>query len=287
MKKTAASVLGLCMFAAALPALAQKNDGARPAPKVIQIWREVVKPGRGPAHEANEAAWAKTYRSSKTPPRYIAMTTIAGPTEAWFVGGHESFDAIEKQMKAEEGDAALTAQTNRLSATDGEMLENVRVIIARFRDDLSHRPSLNIGDYRYMHVITVRVRPGTQGKFTELRKIIKAAHEKNAMTDYFSVFEVQSGMAAPTYLVFIPMKSLKEMDETGPLHTSAAYVEAVGGEEGQKKMAEISNTAILNTESMVFRFNPKMSVPMPEYAIGNEEFWNPKPASTKAKAAGN
>lgn len=277
MRKFAMGLLAITLLASTLPLIGQ-DDGARPAPKVLQIFREVVKPGRSAAHEKIETGWPKAYRASKNSAHYLAMTSITGPSEAWFVSGYASYEAWEKQTKAEASDAALSAETSRLSAVDGEVLENTRSITAGFREDLSLRPALNIGSYRYnMNVVTVRVRPGLQSKFVEARKLIKAAHEKAGMKDYYSIFEVQSGMPGPTFLIFIPMKSLKEADDSGPMHAAAAYQEALGGEEGSKKLTELSTAAIINNESTMFAFSPKMSVPPPEYSMGNADYWNPKP----------
>lgn len=285
MKRIGIGILLMSLLGVVLPVVAQ-DDGAGPAPNVLQIFVERVKPGRTAAHEKIETGWPKAFRNSKNPSHYLAMTSITGPTEAWFVAGYPNYEAWEKETKSQETDAALQAELSRLSAADGDVLDNVRSVTARFRADMSHRPNLNIGAYRYISVTTVRVRPGMQSKFVEARKMIKAAHEKAGNKDYYSVFEVQSGMTGPAYLIFIPMKSLKEVDEAGPLHTSAAYVEALGGEEGQNKIAELANAAIVNTDNAIFAFNPKISSPPPEYSKADPAFWNPKPmmaAAPKAK----
>lgn len=285
MRKIALGALALFVLSFALPLVAQ-DDGARPAPNVLQIYREMVKPGRTAAHEKLEMGWPKAFRNSKNPSHYLAMTSITGPTEAWFVAGYPSYEAWENETKAQAADSVLTAETNRLSAADGELLENVRSITARYRDDMSHRPPINIGAYRYLNVVAVRVRPGNVNKFVEARKIIKAAHEKAGMNDYYSVFEVQSGLPGPSFLIFIPMKSLKEADEAGPLHNSAAYKEALGGEDGEKKLGELAAASVMGNESSMFAFNPKMSNVPAEYAMADPAFWNPKPmtaATPKAK----
>lgn len=276
MKKCLMAMLTLSMMAGMTPLVAQQN-GALPAPKMLQIFREMVKPGRNSAHEKHEMGWPKAYRASKSPAHYLAMTSMTGVNEAWYVSGYDSYEAWETQSKAEQSDATLSAELTRLSAADGEMLDSWRSVTAVYRDDLSHRPALNIGDYRYMNVVTIRVRPGMQSKFVEARKTIKAAHEKAGMKDYYSVFEVQSGMPGPTYLLFIPMKSLKEADEARLIHGAAPYLEAMGGDEGSKKIGELNAAAVLSNESTLFAFSPKMSNAPANYLIGNAEYWNPKP----------
>lgn len=283
MKKSLMGTLALLVLAS--PLVAQQDDGARPAPKLLQIYREIVKPGRNAAHEKIEMGWPKAYRASKSPARYLAMTSITGQNEAWFTSGYDSYEAWEKQTKAEQADATLTAELSRLSTADGEHLEGWRSLTALFREDLSHRPALNIGSYRYLNIVTIRVRPGLQSKFAEARKAIKAAHEKAGLKDYYSIFEVQSGMVGPTFMIFIPMKSLKEADEARVMHASAAYQEALGGEEGNKKIGELNTAAIISNESTILAFSPKMSNPPEYYSIGNAEYWNPKPAAPKAAPA--
>lgn len=285
MKQLAIGALLLSLLCGAIPLLAQ-DDGARPAPNILQIYREVVKPGRTAAHEKIEMGWPKAFRNSKNPTHYIGMTSITGPSEAWFLAGYPNYEAWEKETKAQEGDSALMAEMNRLSVADGEQLESVRGITARFREDMSHRPPINIGAYRYLNVVTVRVRPGMQSKFAEQRKMIKEAHEKAGLKDYYSIFEVQSGMIGPAYFILIPMKSLKEADESGPLHDSAAYKEALGGDDGQKKLADLGSASVLSYESAIFAFNPRMSNAPAEYSLADASFWNPKPttaATPKAK----
>lgn len=285
MKKFLLGALALTLLVST--AWAQSDDGAMPAPKLIQIYREIVKPGHTMAHEKTEAGWPKAYKASKAPAHYLAMTTITGPSEAWFTSGFDSYEAMEKQMKAERAEASLSAELARLSAADGEHLEGWRSFTARFREDLSLRPPLNIGSYRYMTVVTIRVRPGLQAKFVEARKAIKAAHEKAGLKDYYSIFEVNSGMVAPTFLLFIPMKSLKDADDGVALHQLPAYQEALGGEDGNKKLAELSAAAIISNESTILEFSPKMSNPPDNYAKGgNADYWSPKPAmAPKPKAA--
>lgn len=281
MKKLLKGALALFVMAGSLPMIAQ-DDGARPASKMLQIYVEKVKPGHSAAHEKVELGWPKAYRASKNPASYLAMTSISGPNEAWFISGYDSYEAMEKQSQAEDGDATLTAELSRLSAADGEHLEGARSITARFREDMSLRPALNIGDYRYLMVTTVHIRPGTLGNYTEMRKAIKAAHEQTGMKDYYSVFEVQSGLVGPAFLIMIPMKSLKEVDGFGPMHTSAKYKEALGGTEGDKKMNEWATATVISSESAIFKFSPKMSVAPANYHIGNAEYWNPKPIAVKA-----
>lgn len=285
MKRSIATLVLLCLTLAAVPLFAQDN-GERPAPNILQITIEDVKPGHRAAHEVTEMGWPKAYRASKAAMPYLAMTTVTGRLEAWYMAGFPSMEAWEKQRAAEDADATLSAELDRLSAADAEHISGMRNVVARFRADLSHRLPLNIGNYRYLNVVTVRVRMGQVDKFVEARKMIKAAHEKAGLTDYYSVFQVVSGMRGPTFLILIPMKSLAEEDAAPGLHTSDAYRAAMGGDLARARMAELTSAAILDNESTIFAFSPKMSLPAPEYVAANPDFWAPKVAAAPAPAKG-
>src|SRR5437867_932151 len=98
---------------------------APPPPAVLHIFEETVKVGKVPAHEKLETRWAKTLADGKWPGQSLAMKTIAGVQQAWFVTPHESMASIEKLAKDAEKLTALTAQTDLLAAQDGELLTGV------------------------------------------------------------------------------------------------------------------------------------------------------------------
>jgi hypothetical protein len=77
------------ILALAPPAMAQSPMPAGPTspPPIIQRTREIVKVGRGDAHEVNEHGWAAAYAKAKVPYYGIALTAMTGPNDAWFMFG--------------------------------------------------------------------------------------------------------------------------------------------------------------------------------------------------------
>ena len=63
-------------------------------PKVLRIFREDVKEGKGSAHEKVETRWAQTMARLKYPANTLALTSLTGTSQAWFLEGHDSFAAI-------------------------------------------------------------------------------------------------------------------------------------------------------------------------------------------------
>ena len=85
---------------------------------------------------------------------------------------------------------------------------------------------------------------------------MRAAYEKVNLDVHWFTYQISSGAPGPTFMVFIPRKTLQELDEG--LARSKALQEAEG-EENVKKMQRIASESYLNVESHIYRFNPKMS----------------------------
>jgi hypothetical protein len=280
MKKNFVTVLVvLLMLSVVGPALAQE---AAPS-KVIQIYREEVKPGKTSAHEKVEMGWPRAFAKANSPTHYLAMTSVSGPTEAWYITGYPSLAAWEKDTQNNDSNATLSAETQRLSAQDGELLSNARSIVATYQPDMSYRANdINLGEMRYFYVTTVRIRPGTG--YSEINKIVRAAHEKANVPEHWAIFQVNYGMPSGTFLIFQPLKSLADVDAFPQTH-GQAYRDAIG-EDGSKQLSELSKANVLSSETNIFAFAPKMSYPSAKMIAGDPAFWAPKPkAAAPAKAA--
>jgi hypothetical protein len=79
---------------------------------------------------------------------WLGVVSITGANEAWFFTGIASWEEWEKNIKAEDANTALSAEVKKLSAQDGELLNRVTGIIARFRPNLSYQPKVNLAEMR-------------------------------------------------------------------------------------------------------------------------------------------
>lgn len=245
-----------------------------PPPKVLQIIREDVKPGKAAAHEKIEAGWPRAFAKANWPTHYLAMTAMTGPSEAWFVVGFDSFAAWEKDTKATESDKALTAELDRLSEKDGEVISGARTLVGLFREDLSRRPNVDMSKVRYFRVATYRVRPGHELDLEANAKIVRDAYDKIQAPFAWGIYQVNAGMPGPTYMVWVPMRSLAESDAA--MAASRALMDAEG-EEGQKTLRKAAADAYVYVETNLFAVNPKMSYPPKEWVDKDPAFWAPKP----------
>jgi hypothetical protein len=251
-----------------------------PPAKVIRIYREEVKPGMAAAHSKLEAPFPRAFARANAPNHYIALTSISGPNEAWFVERHESFGEIERGDQEQEKNAVLSAEIDQLLENDGSVLSGGRTILARLEEDLSFRPGINMAMMRFVSVNTVRVRPGHDAEFREARKIINAAYEKANVDQHFSVFQVTAGAPVGTYLIFRGRKSLAELD--APPNQS---VQQAMGESNQKKLQELASSYLLSNEANIFAIKPDLSYAPKTFAAADPVFWTPKAAVAKRPAA--
>jgi hypothetical protein len=94
-------------------------------PKLLTITREQVKTGRNEGHSKHEALWPAAYEKAKGSHDYvIAMTSLTGPNEAWYVSGSESHAALGECMKRRDKDPALSAELARLELADAGIADD-------------------------------------------------------------------------------------------------------------------------------------------------------------------
>ncbi len=268
-----------------VPALAPAQKDNQGPPKVLTIFREQVKVGKASAHEKFEQdGFVRAFAKANWPEHYLAMTSMSGPSEAWFINGYDSFAAAEKDTQAMDKDPAMQGAMAKLAEQDSDYVHGTNAIMAAYREDLSYNPGTTIADMRYFGVLTFHVKPGHTEEFKQVMKMVKEGHEKAKLDEHFAMFEVVAGAPGGTYLLFHPMKSLAEMDAYESIHKP--YRDALG-EEALKKLAELQSASIAKTETTLFAFSPRMSYVSKEWAAANTDFWFPKArvAANKPAAA--
>ena len=280
-------VLIAAAVVAPAPAVAQQvnaDSASAGPPPVLQIFREEVKPGKGPLHEKSEASWAAAYKKANLKYYYVGTTAMSGPGEAWFFSAYASMEDAEKATAALAANKSAQAEVDRVNISDGDLLSSARSMYAFYNSDLSYRPNFNLGEYKYFLVDTYRVKLGHMEKFATFRKTLNAAHEKANLDEHMLVYNVGLGAPTGTVLVFQPTKSLKEWDEGGKTHgKGSAYYEAVG-DEGRKMYADLFQNDLQFTQRDILAINPAMSVVSEKVIAANPDFWRSKSAMAKAPA---
>jgi hypothetical protein len=245
-------------------------------PKVLRIIREDIKEGRTPAHQKTETRFAQAMARNKYPTNYLALTSMTGPSQAWFLEGYGAISSLADTLAFE----GKVGEFETLDALDAGNRASTSLSIAMYRPDLSYHSAemmAALPKARYFNVITVHLRFDHDLEFAELAKTAIEAAEKAASDQSVVVYQVVSGMPAGTYLLMEPAPSLKAMDEAPA--RSRALMQAMG-ESGARKFLKNAGEAIAGEDPILFAIEPKMSYVSKEFAKGDPEFWAPKPAKT-------
>lgn len=255
------------------PALLAQS-GPMPPPPLMLFVREDVKPGHGAAHAATESAWTKALMKGKATDHYLGMTSLTGPSEAWFLMGYSSYADWEAKQNEVEKNPALKNEVDKIAQKDGDHLTGTRSYLGTFRKDLSFGPGVEVGKMRYFRVRIFRVRQGQNKTFEAGVQMALDAYKKSNYPASFAFYEITAGLGSPAYIALRPMKSLADMDATEA--ADKAFQEALG-EEGRKAMQKVFMDAVNGVENQIFALSPKLSFPAPFVVASDPAYWTPKP----------
>jgi len=255
---------------------AQENSGNSAVvqpPKVLVVSREFLKPGRaGQVHKKAESAFVQAMSSAKWPTYYLAVTSLTGRPRALFFTRYDSFAEWEKDAKAVERNATLSSALDRAAMADGDLLSDADGGVFLYREDYSLNAAVDIPHMRYFEIGQFHVKPGHDRDWDEGVKMVLKAYEQIPDT-HFACYQVLYGSHEGTYLFFTPLKSAGQID-CEVAHNKD--FEKAMGEDGMKRLAELSASAIEWSETNLFAFDPAMSYASPEWIKADPDYWTPK-----------
>ena len=126
---------------------------ARP-PRLLQIHREAVNPGAEAAYDAIETNTARLCAALGCPHPYLALTTVSGSPEVWFLNGFDSPAEQQQVVEAYAKNAPLMAALHRNSAAKRTLIAPPTVVTATHLPDLTRGVPWTLGAGRVL-VITV------------------------------------------------------------------------------------------------------------------------------------
>jgi hypothetical protein len=274
MKKVCFGALSVCMaMGFSTEVAAQEHSGPMMTPpKVLTVTREFLKPGKnGTLHDKTESEFVAAMREAKWPSYYFGLDSLSGKVRSIFLTGYDSFDAWEKDVRAQQKNPKLASALDRAYADDAPLLDNVDQSVWFFREDQSHHPTTEIGSARMMELEVFRLKPGHEGDWDAIVKLVKDAYAKG-LEGHWDMFQLVYG-GGPAYVVIIPLKGGAEIDKNWAANKK--FDEAMGAE-GMRKLSELSAAAIESIEDNLFVINPKMSYVPDDVAKSAPEFWRPK-----------
>ena len=227
-----------------------------PPPKVLLISRQFIKPGRKADVFKIERDSVEQQKRLKSPHFYWVLSSISGRDDLWWLNGWDSYGDIEKEMAGIAQIPGLLEQWAANPKLKAEMVTDPREMYARFREDLSYgergeKPA-------FFLVTTVTVRPGFRTEFVELRKLIRRAQDNARAGDNATVYEVESGAADGTFVIFSSAASLEDAGTLSQVH--AREFETLLSVQARTQFRALSTSAILSSETALFTLNPELSM---------------------------
>jgi hypothetical protein len=244
--------------------------GPTPPPPLIQRFREVVKVGRGDAHEALERAWAVAYANSKLPVYSIAMTAMTGPNDAIWMSGWSSFKDFDDANTAIAKNKELTAAISQYSAKDADYINDAVATIWALRPDLSYRDTVDWSQMHAYEILTIRARPGHNDDLKRIVDKLMATHKAARTSAHWAMYQGMMGMPDGTYLVLVPHKSVADLDIG--MKEDAQFAKALG-DAGGKELEKLSSDGIISVETNLFSVNAKMSYVSDAWRGADVDFW--------------
>jgi hypothetical protein len=280
MKKLSPILLGLSI-AITGTSLAAAQDAAT-LPKVLQITREYLKPYKnGAAHDKTESAFITALNKAKFPAYYVGLNSLSGKSRALYLTQYDSFADWEKDNKIVDKNSTLSAELDHASVADGENLDEVDSMVYVRDEELSYHPHADISHARYMELFAFTIRPGHDREFHEAVKLVKEAHDKAGDSAHWAMFQLVYGAERGTYVALTADNSLADID-TGFSENKKFGVSL--GEEGGKKLDNLSAASIESWHNELFSVNPKQSYVNPDWIKAEPDFWKPKPTAAPKPA---
>lgn len=239
-------------------------------PGMLTIIIEEVKVGMDADHEANESGWPAAFAKVNSPFYYMAIESMTGTPEIWFMSPYANFAAEGENMKQNESNPALSAELARLWRADGQYLNSTRTIQATARPDLSYGAFPDLAMVRFYEITTIRVRLGHEQGWESAAKVYMEQVRKSAPGMSYRVYQVNAGMPGSNYLIFSTVDTYAGFDRM------MAEGNAMWEKVSPKDMATLQQTMTNDFQAVVtnrFRVSPTMSYVAPETKAKDPAFW--------------
>jgi len=285
MKVISPVLLGLSLAVAGSTfTAAQDASSTSTLPKILQFTIEYTKPYKGgAAHDKTESAFIAAEERAKYPVYYVAMNSQSGKARALFMTRYDSFAEWEKDNKLVDSNPTLGAGLERAGLADGELLDEVDSVVYTYDEDLSYHPHSDLDKHRVYQISVFHVRPGKQKEWREVVKMVKNAHEEAGTSAHWGMYEIAFGAPDGTFIALSGDPSMSAIDLG--YSEDKKFREALGGEEGMRKLDQLFGEAVESSHSELFTVNPKQSYVSDDWIKADPGFWRPKPAAAPAKPA--
>jgi len=281
MKKWLCSVAGLSFALAGWPA-AFAQTAAVPPPNILNIETINIKPYADGPYDKVASEYPALSQELKDPMHFVAMEALTGSPRAIYLSGFDSFEALQKNEEWVPSDAVADTKIDALDARQAAYISEVHHTLWHYRPDLSNNVTgADIPHSHYWEVIIFHMRPGHAEHFGELTKLYRDANLKSGQNIPWSSYEGMMGVS-DTYLVLVPMTSLKDEDK-GLAHQKD--FDAALGDEGKNRMNRLTEENVASVEDNLFMVNPDWSFVEKSWVDADPQYWGTEPATKPAHKA--
>ena len=123
---------------------------------ILQIYREPLKPGSEEAYRAIEEDTARACASLACPHPHLAMESLTGPKEVWWLNTFESEAQRQQVTDDYKANRPLMAALERNSKRKASVTGTGENIFARYRSELSRGARWSLSGARFLVVTMTR-----------------------------------------------------------------------------------------------------------------------------------
>ena len=279
MKKWFCSIAGLSFALAGCPA-AFAQTAAVPPPNILNVETVNIKPDMDGPYDKIASEYPELSEQLKDPTHVLGMEALTGAPRAIYLSGFDSFEAFQKSEEWLTGDAATDAKFDAMDAREAPYISEVHNTIWHYLPDLSNNAAgADLPHSHYWEAIVFHMRSGHDAQFEELAKLYRDANLKIGQNIPWATYEGQMGVT-DTYLVLVPMTSLKDED------TFLAHEKDFGaalGKEGKGRMDKLSEESVTSVDDNIWMVNPEWSYVEKSWIEADPQYWAPEPAAKPAR----
>lgn len=252
---------------------AQSNSPVGAPPKIMNIVYQALIPGKEAAYASQLSRIARTYNRASIPVYWIESSSATGDTRTMTLNFFDSFADMDTTIDSLNN--AMAAHPDLVNLQE-DLLTNTSSQTNSFavrRDDIGYRAAtIDFSKARILRVATVIVRQGSEAEFEEAMKSLAAAYEKVNADSPWVLYQVNAGAPSTTFVFFMPMRSMQEMDEYIARGRSLSAAE---GPEVEERLRQAARDAYLSWDSELFFVGPQQSHVPTTFAAGDPGFWIP------------
>jgi hypothetical protein len=240
-------------------------------PKILVFVHQELQPGRDRELERLETNMSSACYRLGAPSFWLNLRSLSGYRESLALSPFDSFEHWEQSREEWKDFYSSHADVSKLHEEIDQQVGNERTVVAVRRPDLGYRSDdIDLSQTRFLRTIEVRLFPGRQSEFIEGIKLLADAHAKVQASTPWEVYELNAGMASPTFVIFTPLPTMSKNDDL--LSTEEALATDEGGEVNEQ-LGGIARETYASAETMLYDIRHERSYITKEFAEGDPGFW--------------